>query len=236
MSVKVQNLTKLYHQQTALDHISLEIQKGEIVGLLGPNGAGKTTMMRSIAGSLSFDEGKIWVNGIDNQEYPFRTKSMIGYLPENNPLYLDMYVKEYLSFVADIHHIDKRGISQIIEKVGLEEEQAKKIHQLSKGYKQRVGLAQAIIFNPEILILDEPTNGLDPNQIIEIRRLISELGKEKTVILSTHIMQEVEALCSRVILLDKGKILQDRNIDGFKGKYKNLEEAFFRYTHDQVQN
>jgi len=236
MSVKVQNLTKLYHQQIALDHISLEIRKGEIVGLLGPNGAGKTTMMRSIAGSLSFDEGKIWVNGIDNQENPFKTKSMIGYLPENNPLYLDMYVKEYLSFVADIHHIDKRRIAQIIEKVGLGEEQAKKIHQLSKGYKQRVGLAQAIIFNPEILILDEPTNGLDPNQIIEIRQLISELGKEKTVILSTHIMQEVEALCSRVILLDKGRIIQDRNIDDFKGKYKNLEEAFFRYTHDKVQN
>ncbi|MDR3272181.1 MAG: ATP-binding cassette domain-containing protein [Flavobacteriaceae bacterium] len=234
MSVKVQNLTKLYHQQIALDHISLEISNGEIVGLLGPNGAGKTTMMRSIAGSLSFDEGKIWVNGIDNQENPFKTKSMIGYLPENNPLYLDMYVKEYLSFVADIHQIDKRKIAQIIEKVGLSQEQNKKIHQLSKGYKQRVGLAQAIIFDPEILILDEPTNGLDPNQIIEIRQLISELGKEKTVILSTHIMQEVEALCSRVILLDKGRIIQDGNIENFKGKYKNLEEAFFQYTHNEL--
>lgn len=231
MSVKIQNLTKLYKGQIALHAISLEIKKGEIVGLLGPNGAGKTTMMRSITGSLSFDQGKIWINGMDNQEFPYKTKSLIGYLPENNPLYLDMYVKEYLSFVSDIHHTPKSGISDIIEKVGLQKEQNKKISQLSKGYKQRVGLAQAILFDPEILILDEPTNGLDPNQIIEIRQLIQELGKKKTVILSTHIMQEVEALCSRVILLNKGSIIQDRSIEDFKGKYLSLEEAFFEYTH-----
>lgn len=231
MSVKIQNLTKHYKGQIALHAISLEIKKGEIVGLLGPNGAGKTTMMRSITGSLSFDKGKIWINGMDNQEFPYKTKSLIGYLPENNPLYLDMYVKEYLSFVSDIHHTPKRDISDIIEKVGLQKEQNKKISQLSKGYKQRVGLAQAILFDPEILILDEPTNGLDPNQIIEIRQLIQELGKKKTVILSTHIMQEVEALCSRVLLLNKGSIIQDRSIEDFKGKYLSLEEAFFEYTH-----
>ena len=231
MSVKIQNLTNHYKGQIALHAISLEIKKGEIVGLLGPNGAGKTTMMRSITGSLSFDKGKIWINGMDNQEFPYKTKSLIGYLPENNPLYLDMYVKEYLSFVSDIHHTPKSEISDIIEKVGLLKEQNKKISQLSKGYKQRVGLAQAILFDPEILILDEPTNGLDPNQIIEIRQLIQELGKKKTVILSTHIMQEVEALCSRVILLNKGSIIQDRSIEDFKGKYLSLEEAFFEYTH-----
>jgi ABC-2 type transport system ATP-binding protein len=231
MSVKIQNLYKQYKRQIALNNISLEIEKGEIVGLLGPNGAGKTTMMRSITGSLSFEKGKIWINRMDNQKFPFKTKSLVGYLPENNPLYMDMYVKEYLSYVSDIHHTPKGKISNIIEKVGLQKEQSKKISQLSKGYKQRVGLAQAILFDPEILILDEPTNGLDPNQIIEIRQLIQDLGKMKTVILSTHIMQEVEALCSRVILLDKGNIIQDRSIEDFKGKYSSLEEAFFEYTH-----
>jgi ABC-2 type transport system ATP-binding protein len=231
MSVKIQNLTKQYKGQIALNNISLEIKKGEIVGLLGPNGAGKTTMMRSITGSLSFEKGKIWINGMDNQDFSFKTKSLVGYLPENNPLYMDMYIKEYLSFISDIHHTPKGEISYVIEKVGLQKEQSKKISQLSKGYKQRVGLAQAILFDPEILILDEPTNGLDPNQIIEIRQLIQELGKMKTVILSTHIMQEVEALCSRVILLNNGSIIQDRSIEDFKGKYSSLEEAFFEYTH-----
>lgn len=231
MSVKIQNLTKQYKGQIALNNISLEIKKGEIVGLLGPNGAGKTTMMRSITGSLSFEKGKIWINGMDNQDFSFKTKSLVGYLPENNPLYMDMYIKEYLSFISDIHHTPKGEISYVIEKVGLQKEQSKKISQLSKGYKQRVGLAQAILFDPEILILDEPTNGLDPNQIIEIRQLIQELGKMKTVILSTHIMQEVEALCSRVILLNNGNIIQDRSIEDFKGKYSSLEEAFFEYTH-----
>ncbi|MDR2123245.1 MAG: ATP-binding cassette domain-containing protein [Flavobacteriaceae bacterium] len=231
MSIKIQNLTKQYKKQIALNAISLEIKKGEIVGLLGPNGAGKTTLMRSIVGALSFNAGKIWINSVDNQENLSKTQSQIGYLPENNPLYEDMYVKEYLDFVAGIHHTDKAEISKVIEKTGLVQEQNKKIGQLSKGYKQRVGLAQAIIFNPEILILDEPTNGLDPNQIIEIRQLIHELGKEKTVILSTHIMQEVEVLCSRVILLNKGVIIQDKGIEEFKGKYSGLEEAFFEYTH-----
>lgn len=230
MSVKIQNLKKRYKDQWALEDINLDIKKGEIVGLLGPNGAGKTTMMRAITGSLSIDGGKIWIQGLDNQEEAFKIKSLIGYLPENNPLYTDMYVKEYLTFVANIHRIDIKEIEKVIEKVGLSPEKRKKISQLSKGYKQRVGLAQAIIFNPEILILDEPTNGLDPNQIIEIRQLIQELGKEKTVILSTHIMQEVEALCSRVILLNHGKIIQDKSIEEFQGKFTNLEEAFFEYT------
>ncbi|TWP22585.1 ATP-binding cassette domain-containing protein [Apibacter muscae] len=230
MSVKIQNLKKRYKDQWALEDINLDIKKGEIVGLLGPNGAGKTTMMRAITGSLSIDGGKIWIQGLDNQEEAFKIKSLIGYLPENNPLYTDMYVKEYLTFVANIHRIDPKEIEGVIEKVGLSPEKGKKISQLSKGYKQRVGLAQAIIFNPEILILDEPTNGLDPNQIIEIRQLIQELGKEKTVILSTHIMQEVEALCSRVILLNHGKIIQDKSIEEFQSKFTNLEEAFFEYT------
>lgn len=231
MSVKIQNLTKRYKEQLALDNISIQISKGEIVGLLGPNGAGKTTMMRSIVGSLSFDQGKISVDGKDNQEEPFYIKSKIGYLPENNPLYTDMYVKEAINFVADLHKINKKETEKVIDKVGLTTEMHKKINQLSKGYKQRVGLAQAIIFNPEILILDEPTNGLDPNQIIEIRQLITELGKNKTIILSTHIMQEVEALCSRVILLNQGKIIQDCTIEEFKGKYNSIEEAFYKYTH-----
>ena len=231
MSLQIINLTKKFGDQTALNSINIKINSNEIIGLLGPNGAGKSTLMKSIVGALKIDEGQIIFNGKDIRENEIEVKKQIGFLPENNPLYSEMYVKEYLSFVADIHQISKPRIDEVIELVGITPEKTKKISQLSKGYKQRVGLAQAILHAPDLLILDEPTNGLDPNQIIEIRNVIKEIGKEKTVILSTHIMQEVEALCSRVILIHQGNILQDSTIDEFKGKYGSLEEAFASYTH-----
>lgn len=231
MSLQIINLTKKFGDQTALNTINIEINKSEIIGLLGPNGAGKSTLMKSIVGALKIDEGQIIFEGKDIREDEIATKKNMGFLPENNPLYNDMYVKEYLNFVADLHRISKDRIEEVIELVGITPEKAKKIGQLSKGYKQRVGLAQAILHSPDLLILDEPTNGLDPNQIIEIRNVIKEIGNEKTVILSTHIMQEVEALCSRVILIHEGNIIQDANIEDFKGKYANLEEAFASYTH-----
>ena len=231
MSLQIINLTKKFGEQTALNTINIEINNNEIIGLLGPNGAGKSTLMKSIVGALKIDEGQIIFNGKDIRENEIEAKKNIGFLPENNPLYDEMYVKEYLSFVADIHQVSKQRIDKVIELVGITPEKSKKISQLSKGYQQRVGLAQAILHAPDLLILDEPTNGLDPNQIIEIRNVIKEIGKEKTVILSTHIMQEVEALCSRVILIHQGNIIQDSNIEEFKGKYSSLEEAFASYTH-----
>lgn len=230
MSLEIKNLTKKFGEQTALNNINIEIKKNEIIGLLGPNGAGKSTLMKSIVGVLKVDEGEIIFDGKNIAENEIQTKEKIGFLPENNPLYNEMYVKEYLQFVADIHKIQKEKVDEIIDLVGITPEKSKKISQLSKGYKQRVGLAQAILHEPDLLILDEPTNGLDPNQIIEIRNVIKEIGKEKTVILSTHIMQEVEALCSRVILIHQGKIVQDTGIEEFKGKFSNLEEAFANYT------
>lgn len=231
MSLQIINLTKKFGDQTALSSINIEINNNEIIGLLGPNGAGKSTLMKSIVGALKIDEGQIIFNGKDIRENEIEAKKNIGFLPENNPLYGEMYVKEYLSFVADIHQVSKQRIEEVIELVGITPEKSKKISQLSKGYQQRVGLAQGILHAPDLLILDEPTNGLDPNQIIEIRNVIKEIGKEKTVILSTHIMQEVEALCSRVILIHQGNIIQDSNIEEFKGKYSSLEEAFASYTH-----
>ena len=230
MSLQITNLTKKFGEQTALNNINLSIEKNEIVGLLGPNGAGKSTLMKYITGVVKIDEGEILFNDKDITHYPIESKKNIGFLPENNPLYQEMFVKEYLNFVADIHKIPSERIDEVIELVGITPEKSKKISQLSKGYKQRVGLAQAILHQPDLLILDEPTNGLDPNQIIEIRNVIKEIGKEKTIILSTHIMQEVEALCSRVILIHKGNILQDTSIEEFKGRYSNLEEAFQSYT------
>ena len=230
MSLQIINLTKKFGTQTALNQINVEIGKSEIIGLLGPNGAGKSTLMKSIVGALKIDEGQIIFNGDDITLNDIAAKKNMGFLPENNPLYAEMYVKEYLQFVADIHQIPKTRIAEVIELVGITPEQTKKISQLSKGYRQRVGLAQAILHSPDLLILDEPTNGLDPNQIIEIRNAIREIGREKTVILSTHIMQEVEALCSRVILIHQGNILQDSPIEEFKGKYSSLEEAFAGYT------
>ena len=230
MSLQIINLTKKFGEQAALNNINIEINNNEIIGLLGPNGAGKSTLMKSIVGSLKIEDGQILFNGQDIREDEVDTKKNIGFLPENNPLYNEMYVKEYLHFVADIHQISKQRIDEVIELVGITPEKSKRISQLSKGYKQRVGLAQAILHTPDLLILDEPTNGLDPNQIIEIRNVIKEIGKEKTVIFSTHIMQEVEALCSRVILIHQGNIIQDSSIAYFKGKYASLEEAFANYT------
>lgn len=230
MSLQIINLTKKFGEQTALNNINIEINNNEIIGLLGPNGAGKSTLMKSIVGSLKIEDGQILFNGQDIREDEVATKKNIGFLPENNPLYNEMYVKEYLHFVADIHQISKQRIDEVIELIGITPEKSKRISQLSKGYQQRVGLAQAILHSPDLLILDEPTNGLDPNQIIEIRNVIKEIGKEKTVIFSTHIMQEVEALCSRVILIHQGNIIQDSSIADFKGKYASLEEAFANYT------
>lgn len=231
MSLQIIHLNKKFGEQVALNDINLEIGNSEIIGLLGPNGAGKSTLMKSIVGVLKIDEGQILFNGNDVTENEIATKKNMGFLPENNPLYPEMYVKEYLNFVADIHQIAKERVDEVIELVGITPEKSKKISQLSKGYKQRVGLAQAILHSPDLLILDEPTNGLDPNQIIEIRNVIKEIGRQKTVILSTHIMQEVEALCSRVILIHQGNIIQDSQIEEFKGKYGSLEEAFANYTH-----
>lgn len=231
MSLQIINLNKKFGDQVALNDINLEIGNSEIIGLLGPNGAGKSTLMKSIVGVLKIDEGQILFNGDDVSKSEIATKKNMGFLPENNPLYPEMYVKEYLHFVADIHQIAKERVDEVIELVGITPEKSKKISQLSKGYKQRVGLAQAILHSPDLLILDEPTNGLDPNQIIEIRNVIKEIGRQKTVILSTHIMQEVEALCSRVILIHQGNIIQDSKIEEFKGKYGSLEEAFANYTH-----
>ncbi len=230
MSLQINSLTKKFGTQTALNNISLTIGKSEIVGLLGPNGAGKSTLMKSIVGALKIDEGEIFFEGKNISQHSLETKSKMGFLPENNPLYAEMYVKEYLTFVAEIHGVSKARIEELIELVGITPEKTKKISQLSKGYRQRVGLAQAILHSPELLILDEPTNGLDPNQIVEIRNVIKEIGREKTVILSTHVMQEVEALCSRVILLHKGNIIQDSPIAEFKDKFGSLEEAFAGYT------
>jgi ABC-2 type transport system ATP-binding protein len=230
MSLQINHLSKKFGEQTALNDINITIDKNEIIGLLGPNGAGKSTLMKSIVGALKIDEGEIIFNDKNIVEHEIESKRKIGFLPENNPLYLEMYIKEYLQFVANIHKISQSRVDEVIDLVGITPEKSKKIGQLSKGYKQRVGLAQAIIHQPDLLILDEPTNGLDPNQIIEIRNVIKQIGQEKTVLLSTHIMQEVEALCSRVILIHKGNILQDCPINEFKGKFESLEEAFASYT------
>lgn len=230
MGIVIKDLTKKYGNQLALDKVSFSIKKGEVVGLLGPNGAGKSTLMKSVSGAILPDGGDVLLNEFSVLKHPLETKKRIGFLPENNPLYYEMYVKEYLRFVADIRKVKKSLVDEVIERVGLTPESHKKIKQLSKGYKQRVGLAQAILSDPDILILDESTNGLDPNQILEIRELIRSIGQSKTVILSTHIMQEVEAICSRVILLNHGKVVSDSPIEEFKGQYKNLEEAFHKLT------
>jgi len=215
-TVEINNITKLYGQQKALNNVSLNINKGEVLGLLGPNGAGKSTLMKIITSFLPPTSGTVKVNGIDVQENSLEIRKLIGYLPESNPLYYDMYVREYLGFVLGTYpniNSSKRIIDDIIDLTGLEIEKRKKIGALSKGYKQRVGLAQALIHNPEILILDEPTSGLDPNQLVEIRKIITDLGRDKTIILSTHIMQEVEALCNRVVIIDHGNIVADDTPD-----------------------
>lgn len=207
--------------------MSFEISSGEIVGFLGPNGAGKSTMMKILTTYISQDKGVVIVNGADVSKDPIEVKRSVGYLPEHNPLYTDLYVKEYLGFHADIHHISKKRIDEVIDLVGLTPEKNKKIDQLSKGYRQRVGLAAALLHNPEVLILDEPTTGLDPNQLLDIRNLIKEVGKTKTVLLSTHIMQEVEAMCNRVIIIDKGEIVADKDLEDFlENQEQTLEVEF----------
>ena len=213
MSIEVKNISKSYGAQRALDNISFSINKGEIVGFLGPNGAGKSTLMKILTTYINADEGSALVNGHDVNSNQKAVQLSIGYLPEHNPLYLDLYVREYLAFNADVFKIAKSRIEEVIELTGLSSESHKKISQLSKGYRQRVGLASALLHNPDVLILDEPTTGLDPNQLIEIRNVIKNAGKNKTVFLSTHIMQEVEAICDRVIIINNGKIVADKKLD-----------------------
>jgi ABC-2 type transport system ATP-binding protein len=213
MSIEVQNISKSYGAQKALDNVSFSVKKGEIVGFLGPNGAGKSTLMKILTTFLNADEGLATVNGNDVTENQKAVQLSIGYLPEHNPLYLDLYIREYLAFNADVYKVSKSRIEEVIQLTGLSPESHKKIGQLSKGFRQRVGLATALLHNPDVLILDEPTTGLDPNQLVEIRNVIKNVGKYKTVFLSTHIMQEVEAICDRVIIIDHGKIVTDKKLD-----------------------
>ena len=220
MSIIVQEVSKLYGKQKALDTISFEINKGEVVGFLGPNGAGKSTMMKIITGYIPQSSGFVEVNGLNIEEHSLEVRKQIGYLPEHNPLYLEMYVKEYLDYVASIYKLSnkKARIAEMIDLTGLGIEQNKKIGSLSKGYRQRVGIAQALIHDPKVLILDEPTTGLDPNQLIEVRKLIQDIGKEKTVMLSTHIMQEVEACCERALIINKGNLVADKRIENLNSE------------------
>ena len=225
MSIKVEGVSKVYGNQKALDNVSFEVNKGEVLGFLGPNGAGKSTMMKIISCFIPPTSGKVTVNGADIESDSMKVRAAVGYLPESNPLYYDMYVKEYLLFVCGLYGITKDAesrVEEMIEKTGLEREQHKQIGQLSKGYKQRVGIAQALIHNPDILILDEPTSGLDPNQLQDIRALIKELGKDKTVMFSSHIMQEVEAVSDRIIIIDKGKLVTDRKV---RSTIKSIEQS-----------
>ena len=225
--IEVKNIHKSYGRQKVLDDISFQIGKGEIVGLLGPNGAGKSTLMKIITGYIKPDSGTVKVMDMDVAEQPLEIKKHIGYLPEHNPLYLDMYVREYLAFASSVYHTDKKRIEQVIADTGLSPEAHKKIGQLSKGYRQRVGLATALIHDPEILILDEPTTGLDPNQLVEIRQLIKDLGRDKTLILSSHIMQEIEHLADRVLIINKGKIMADESLKTLQAGQQQIIEVEF---------
>ena len=230
MSIQVKNVSKYYGQQAALQSISFEVKKGEIVGFLGPNGAGKSTLMKIISTYLTADEGRVDICQENVEVNPLNVRQKVGYLAEHNPLYLEMYIKEYLGFVAELYGCSKKRVVEMIEQTGLSPEQHKKIGELSKGYRQRVGLAAALINEPEVLILDEPTTGLDPNQLVEIRNLIKNSGKNKTVMLSTHIMQEVEKMCNRVIIINKGKIVADEQLESLKAKKIDLESYFQRLT------
>lgn len=229
MSIEVKNITKTYGTQKALDNVSFSVKKGEIVGFLGPNGAGKSTLMKILTTYLTADEGEATVNGYDVTSAQKKVQKSVGYLPEHNPLYLDLYVREFLEFSADVHKTDKTHIQEVIELTGLTPESHKKIGELSKGFRQRVGLASALLHNPDVLILDEPTTGLDPNQLVEIRELIKNIGKDKTVFLSTHIMQEVQAICDRIIIIHKGKIVEDAKLADLGN---NLEKVFREKTKD----
>ncbi|MFV0471076.1 MAG: ATP-binding cassette domain-containing protein [Paludibacteraceae bacterium] len=241
MSIEISNISKNYGTQQVLQDVSFKIGNGEIVGFLGPNGAGKTTTMRIVAGALGYEQGSVKVCGMEVASNPLQTKQNIGYLPEQNPQYVDMYIKEYLLFVSSIYGIGReksKRVNELIDLVGLRPEYRKKIGQLSKGYRQRVGLAQALIHNPNVLILDEPTTGLDPNQLVEIRNLIKEVGKNRTVLFSTHIMQEIEAVCNRVIIINKGKIAADypdvKQISTFKENEFQLEVEFLHLLEKEI--
>lgn len=232
MSISVKSISKSYGKQLAVNQVSFEINKGEIVGFLGPNGAGKSTVMKMITGFLQPDSGEVLVNGISAAENSLKIRELIGYLPENNPLYTDMYIKEYLEFSAGLYpnfKLKKDTVNDIIHRTGLEPEKTKKIGALSKGYRQRVGLAQALIHEPDVLILDEPTTGLDPNQLIEIRELIKNIGENKTVMLSTHIMQEVEAICNRILIINNGQIIAD-NTQGNFNKENKVNNVFVEFN------
>lgn len=234
MSILVQNISKYYGEQKALNNISFDIKKGEIVGFLGPNGAGKSTLMKILTTYISSSEGEALVNDFDVTKKQKNVQQSVGYLPEHNPLYLDMYIKEYLDFNANVYNVNKERINEVIELTGLTHEAHKKISQLSKGYRQRVGLANALLHNPDVLILDEPTTGLDPNQLVEIRELIKSVGKEKTIFLSTHIMQEVEAICDRVIIINKGELVIDTPLSELKNNQEQLIEVEFDYRIEDV--
>ena len=226
MSIVIENLTKTYGSQKALDGVSLEIKSGQITGLLGPNGAGKSTLMKIITGSVIPDQGAVTVNGVDVLKEPLKVQRVLGYLPEHNPQYLELYIKEYLEYVASIYKVEKSRVSQVIDMVLLGPEQHKKIGALSKGYRQRVGLAAALIPDPQILILDEPTTGLDPAQLVEIRALLREVAQEKTVLFSTHIMQEVVELCSECVFLSKGQIKKQLTRNEIERGSSALEDQF----------
>ena len=234
MSISVSNISKVYGNQQALNKISFDIKQGEVVGFLGPNGAGKSTMMKILTTFLDPSEGAALVNGFDIGKQPIDVQKSVGYLPEHNPLYLEMYVREYLSFNAQIYKTSKSRIEEVIQLTGILPEVNKKISQLSKGYRQRVGLACALLHDPKVLILDEPTTGLDPNQLVEIRELIKSVGKKKTIFLSTHIMQEVEAMCDRVIIIDQGKIVADKNLDEMTDQKEQIIEVEFDYRVEEA--
>ena len=229
MSIKVENITKIYGSQKALNNVSFEIEKPEIVGFLGPNGAGKSTMMKILTTFISPTTGEALVNGYEISTEAKQVQANVGYLPEHNPLYLEMYVREYLAFNANVYNVDKSRIEEVIELTGLASEAHKKIAQLSKGYRQRVGFANALLHNPDVLILDEPTTGLDPNQLVDIRNLIKTIGKEKTVFLSTHIMQEVEAMCDRVIIINKGEIVANKKLKDLREGQEQVVVVEFDY-------
>ncbi|OIQ21298.1 MAG: gliding motility-associated ABC transporter ATP-binding subunit GldA [Flavobacterium sp. MedPE-SWcel] len=229
MSIEVKDISKSYGEQKALDTVSFTINKGEIVGFLGPNGAGKSTLMKILTTYLNADEGTALVNGSNVNDQQKAVQKSVGYLPEHNPMYLDLYVREYLAFNADIHKTPKKRIEEVIQLTGLTPEAGKKIGQLSKGYRQRVGIATALLHDPEVLILDEPTTGLDPNQLVEIRELIKNIGKDKTVFLSTHIMQEVEAICDRVIIINNGKVVTDKKLENLTAENEQIIEVAFDY-------
>jgi gliding motility-associated ABC transporter ATP-binding subunit gldA len=226
MSVVVEKLVKKYHHQEVIKGISFSLEKGEITGFLGLNGAGKTTTMKMITGATIPDSGSIKINGLSLDSQLIEAQKNIGYLPEHNPLYLEMYVREYLQFVADIYKVEKVKIEEVIQKTSLTSHANKRIEELSKGYRQRVGLAAAILHDPNVLILDEPTTGLDPNQIIEIRQIIKDLGKEKIILLSSHIMQEIQAMCDRVIILHQGEIILDKKMKELQDKEQTIEVLF----------